>query len=146
MRLTLASTIKTAERAKLFLYHGVRNSEDVQSILDHGFDLTRINSKWINGYGVACFTKAEAVKKFYKREDIAILKITFEGNMVAPWDAEATVAPLAPKRNETPWGPQDYNLALINAGIDAVFLNTAQTGILEVVIYNLDCIHSIEQV
>jgi hypothetical protein len=144
MRLRLASTVKVAEHAHLFLYHGVKNPEDVQSILDNGFDLTRLNSKWINGYGVATFTKAEAVKKFYRNPEIPILKITFEGNMVAPWDAEAAVAPLAPKRNQTPWGPQDYNLALIAAGIDAVFLNTAQKGILEVVIHNLDCIHQVE--
>lgn len=144
MRLRFTSTVKTAEVARLFLYHGVRNPEDVESILLHGFDLTRINSKFINGYGVSCFTKPEAVKKFYRR-DVPILKLTFDGNLVAPWDAESAVASLAPKRNETPWGPQDYNIALINAGIDAVFLNTAYKGILEVVIHNLDCIHAVEQ-
>lgn len=147
MKLHLASTIKTAETVKIFLYHGVRNPEDVQGILQGGFDLTRIRSNWINGYGVSTFTKPEAVKKHFRNPDISILKLTFEGNMMTPWDAEEVVKPVAPKRGPAVvWSPQDYNEALFNAGIDAVFLQTAYKGVLEVTIYNLQTIKKIEQV
>ena len=145
MRLRLASTIKTAEHARAYLYHGVRNPEDVQKILTEGFDLTKNRSEWITGYGVSTFNKPEGVKKFFRNPNIPILKILFDGNMVAPWDAEEAVKPYAPKRGPAaPWSPRDYNEALIEAGIDAVFLNTSYKGILEVMIHNIQKIRSIE--
>jgi hypothetical protein len=148
MRLRLASHIRTAEPARLFLYHGVKNPDDVPNILIGGFDLTRMESKWITGYGVSCFTKPDAVKKHFGNPGISIVQLTFDGNLAAPWDAEEAVKPSAPvaRKDQIPWSPQDYNLALIGAGIDAIFLNTAYKSILEVIVYNLECIHRIEQV
>jgi hypothetical protein len=145
MRLRLASSIKTAEAVKVYLYHGVRNPEDAEKILQEGFDLTKINSQWTNGYGVSTFTKPDAVKKHFRNPEITILKLLFEGNMVAPWDAEEAVRPTAPKRGPAnPQSPRDYNEALMAAGIDAVFLNTSYKGVLEVVIHNLQKIKAIE--
>lgn len=138
MKLILKAFTKQAEPVRIFLYHGVKNPEDVEKILRGGFDLTKIQSNWISGYGVACFTKADGVRKlFRKNPDIPIIQMLFDGNLMQPWDAEAIVKPQA-KRHNTNWSPADYNKALINAGIDALWTESPFKGIKEVTVHNLE--------
>lgn len=139
MKLTLEASIKkTAEHCRIFLYHGVRDPANVELILNGGFDLTKIESQWISGYGVSCFTKADGVKKHFRKfPSIPILQMVFDGNLLQPWDAEELIRPKVEKNWMSNWSPQKYNMTLIAFGIDAVWMETPWKGVKEIRVHNL---------
>lgn len=145
MKLTLTATIqKTAEHCRIFLYHGVKDSANVNKILEGGFDLTKIQSEWISGYGVSCFSKAEGVRKWFRNPNIPIIQMTFDGNLITPWDAEDIIKPRVEKNWMSNWSPQQYNLALIDNGIDAVWMESPFKGCKEIRVHNLLKIHDLK--
>lgn len=137
MKLVLKAT-----PTRIFLYHGVKDPANVEKILHGGFDLTKLESNWINGYGIPTFSKAEAVKKWFRNPEIPIIQMTFDGNLVTPWEAEEIVAPKAHQS----WGPRDYNNALVNGGVDAVMMESPFKGCKEILVHNLERVSNLKLV
>jgi hypothetical protein len=137
MKISIKAFLKRSENVKIYIYHGT-NPENVQKILNGGFDLTKINSRWINGYGVACFNKEDGVRKHFRNKDISIIQMIFEGNLVDSWYAEEAIKNKIKAQGKNDWmSPRDYNETLIENGIDAVITDSIFKGIKEIMVYNL---------
>lgn len=118
------------EVKKLTLYHGVRNSKDVNDILKNGFDLRKIKPNWQNDYAISTLTKPSYIFKFFGTKDIKILKIDFEGVVE---DNPYSI-------NVHATTPQEYTEDIVKDGIDAVRLGGDGK---QYFIYNLDAIKKI---
>jgi hypothetical protein len=139
MRICIRAFLKRSENVRIYLYHGVKDSNNVDKILNGGFDLTRGNSQWINGYGISCFNKEEGVRKHFRDKNIPIIQMVFEGNLVDSWYAEEAIKNKIKAEGKNPWmSPRDYNETLIANGIDAVITDSIFKGIKEIMVYNLE--------
>lgn len=116
------------EKKKLTLYHGVRKSENVDTIIKNGFDLTKINPLWNNDYAVSTLKNPNTVLRFFGR-NVPILKLKFDGVI-------ATVSEVGYIEAKT---PQDHTRQVLAMGIDAMVLNDKS----QVFIYNPKAIKEI---
>jgi hypothetical protein len=128
-----ANINEAEKRKKMFLYHGVKKQENVDSIIKNGFDLRKINNLWVNDYAISTLTTPAAVYKFFGKKDITVLKLEFDGVIATSEDV----------RHIQVSDAKDYTRKVVAMGIDAVMLDG--TGARQVFVYNTKAIKKISK-
>src|SRR3989304_4288041 len=104
---------ESKKHERLGLYHGVKEPKNVEPILKKGFSLFPIRPLWTNDWAISTVPTAKAVRNFFGKRDVTVLKLEFDGNII--------------DNDELGWiladSPQDYTHKILDMGIDAVRLD-----------------------
>ncbi len=115
------------------VYHGTTR-ENADPILANGFSLDRIKPRWMNDLAVSTFTTERAVRRFFGKREVVVLRLKVRGRFLRL--ARFETGPVEGAANA-----KDYTRRMVDAGVDAVHREGGA-----VYIYNPDTIQSVEEV